>query len=208
MLFGETAFAQASFAAATGNIFAASIAETATVTDSVSTLQTFACNTADTVTATDAVFSSSQVNSAVSETATATDSLSANTAFPVSFSDTASVADAISSAYTASCSVSESITATDSIVTAATVLAQIQENITATDTIIRRLLWEQIDDTEVAGWVDILRPQTIGEIMTYGGSFFGDVSFASEYTISFNPLPVLWTDIDDTQTANWTEVVQ
>ena len=208
MLFGETAFAQASFAAATGNIFAASIAETATVTDSVSTRQTFACNTSDTATATDAVSSSSQVNSAVSETATATDSSSANTVFPVSFSDTASATDAISAKHTAICSVSESITATDSVVTAATVLAQIQENITATDTIIRRLLWEQIDDTEVAGWVDILRPQTIGEIMTYGGSFFGDVSFASEYTISFNPLPVLWTEVDDTQTANWTEVVQ
>jgi len=208
MLFGETAFAQASFASATGNIFAASIAETATVTDSVSTTQTFACNTADTVTATDAVSSLFQVNSAVSETSTATDSPSAKTIFPTVIDETASVADAISSAHTAPCSISESITATDSVVTAATVIAQIQENITATDTVIRRLLWEQIDDTEVAGWVDILRPQTVGAIMTYGGSFFGDVSFASEYTLSFNPLPVLWTEVDDTQTANWTEVVQ
>jgi hypothetical protein len=94
------------------------------------------------------------------------------------------------------------------VVTAATVIAQIQENITATDTILRRLLWEQIDDDQVPGWTDILRPETVEEIMTYGGSFFGDVSFASQFTIAFNPLPVLWTEVDDTQTANWTEVVQ
>jgi hypothetical protein len=94
------------------------------------------------------------------------------------------------------------------VVTAATLIAQIQENITATDTILRRLLWEQIDDDQVPGWTDILRPQTIGAIMTYGGSFFGDVPFASAYTLNLNPLPVLWTEVDDTQTPNWTEVVQ
>jgi len=71
---------------------------------------------------------------------------------------------------------------------------------------LRRLLWEQIDDTEVADWVDILRPQIIEEIMTYGGSFFGDVSFASQFTIAFNPLSVLWTQVDDTQVATWTQI--
>lgn len=92
--------------------------------------------------------------------------------------------------------------------TAATVIAQIQENITATDTILRRLLWEQIDDDQVPGWTDILQPQVVAQIMTFGGAFFGDVAFASAYTQDINPNPVLWTEIDDTQTPNWTEVVQ
>jgi hypothetical protein len=116
------------------------------------------------------------------------------------------------------------------VVTAASVIAQIQENITATDAILRRLLWEPIDDDEVVGWTDILRPQTIDNVMTFGGSFFGDIAFAADYTINLDPNPVFWTqinddqvatwtqindnttagwtDVDDTQTANWTEVVQ
>jgi hypothetical protein len=145
---------------------------------------------------------------AVDETSTATDTPSANTIFPVSTSDAASVADANSAAHTAPCSVSESVTATDTVQTAATVIAQIQENITATDTILRRLLWEQIDDTEVAGWTDILQPQVVSQVMTFGGAFFGDVAFASAYTQDINPNPVLWVEVNDTQTPNWTEVVQ
>jgi hypothetical protein len=104
--------------------------------------------------------------------------------------------------------VSEFISAADSVVTAATVLAQIQENITSTDTIIRRLLWEPIDDGEVAGWTDILRPRVIDTIMTFGGSFFGDTAFAGDAVINLDPNQLLWTDIDDSQIANWTDIVQ
>jgi len=68
--------------------------------------------------------------------------------------------------------------------------------------------WATINDDQTAVWVDILQPKVIDTIMAFGNSFFGDASVAADTTIYLNPLPVSWTDIDDTQTANWTEVVQ
>jgi hypothetical protein len=109
---------------------------------------------------------------------------------------------------TAAVTITESVTATDTVQTAATVIAQIQENVAATDVILRRLLWEQIDDTEIAGWTDILKPQVVESVMTFGGAFFGDVPYASAVTTELNPNPLLWVEINDTQTPNWTEVVQ
>jgi hypothetical protein len=126
----------------------------------------------------------------------------------VSTSDSSTASDATSTSHTAPCSITESVTATDTVQTAATVIAQIQENIAATDVILRRLLWEQIDDDQVPGWTDILRPQLVESVMTFGGAFFGDVAFASAYTQDINPNPVFWVEINDTQTPNWTEVVQ
>jgi hypothetical protein len=80
--------------------------------------------------------------------------------------------------------------------------------VTATDTILRRLLWELIDDDQIPGWTDITIPTTINDVATFGGMFFGDVSIAGQFNQTWIPDTERWTQIDDTQTANWTEVVQ
>jgi hypothetical protein len=144
----------------------------------------------------------------VAETSTSTDAPSSSTTLPAAISEAASVADTTSSLPNYACSVPESVTATDSVTTAASVIAQIQENITATDTILRRLLWELIDDDQTPSWTDITIPTTINDIATFGGMHFGDVSFAGQFNQSWIPNTERWTQIDDTQTPNWTEIVQ
>jgi hypothetical protein len=144
----------------------------------------------------------------IAESSTSTDTPSSNTTFPAAISDAASVADATSSLPNYACSVPESVAATDNLTNAASVIAQIQENITATDTILRRLLWEQIDDDQVPGWTDLANPTTINDVATFGGMFFGDVSIAGQFSRTWIPDTEHWTQINDTQTPNWTEVVQ
>jgi len=100
------------------------------------------------------------------------------------------------------------VTATDSFAAAASVIAQIQENITATDAILGRLLWELIDDDQTPNWTSIPATVTISDVATFGGMVFGDVSIAGQFNETWAPDSSQWTEIDDTQTPNWTEVVQ
>jgi hypothetical protein len=144
----------------------------------------------------------------IAESVTSTDTPSSSTTLPAAISEAASVADTTSSLPNYACSVPESVTATDNLTNAASVIAQIQENITATDTILRRLLWEVIDDDQTPSWTDITIPTTINDVATFGGMFFGDVSIAGQFNQSWIPDTEKWTQINDTQAPNWTEIVQ
>jgi hypothetical protein len=70
------------------------------------------------------------------------------------------------------------------------------------------LLWEPIDDDQAPGWTDITIPSTINDVATFGGLFFGDVSIAGQFNQTWIPDTSKWTDINDTQTPNWTDIVQ
>jgi hypothetical protein len=122
--------------------------------------------------------------------------------------EAASAADTTSSKHTAICLVSESVTATDTVTTAATVLASVQESVTAADAFVRRLLWEPIDDDQSPGWTSIPATVTINDVATFGGMVFGDVSIAGQFNETWAPDAAGWTQINDTQTPTWTEVVQ
>jgi hypothetical protein len=104
--------------------------------------------------------------------------------------------------------VSESVTATDTVTTAATVLASVQESVTAADAFVRRLLWEPINDDQSPGWSNVIPTSTINDVATFGGMVFGDVSLAGQFNETWAPDTAQWTQINDTQTPTWTEVVQ
>lgn len=83
-----------------------------------------------------------------------------------------------------------------------------QSAFATTDFAVGQILWYPIDDDAVANWTDILQPTTSETVITFGASYFGDGPFAGAFTISVDPLQVTWTAINDSQTANWAEVVQ
>ena len=66
--------------------------------------------------------------------------------------------------------------------------------------------WNNIDNAQLPGWVDILRPVTIEETAVFGGSNFGSVAFASSITTSYNPASTAWLPATNGQTPNWTLV--
>jgi hypothetical protein len=144
----------------------------------------------------------------VSETSTATDTPSSNTTFPTSVSEAASASDTTLSKLAAICSVSEFVTATDNLTNTALVFASVQESITAADAFVRRLLWEPIDDDQSPGWSSVVPLTTINDVATFGGLVFGDVSLAGQYINSWVPDTVQWTEINNSQTVTWTEIVQ
>jgi hypothetical protein len=41
----------------------------------------------------------------------------------------------------------------------------------------------------------------------FAGFSFGSMSFAGQLNTTYDPLPVSWTQIDDTQVPNWQEIV-
>jgi hypothetical protein len=104
--------------------------------------------------------------------------------------------------------VSESVTATDNLTNTALVFASVQESITAADAFVRRLLWEPIDDDQSPGWSNVIPTSTINDVATFGGMVFGDVSFAGQFNETWAPDTAGWTQINDSQTPTWTEVVQ
>ena len=59
-------------------------------------------------------------------------------------------------------------------------LSSVAEAITGADIIACRLLWENIDDSQTAGWTDISQPLIIDQ----------------------------WTEINNNQTPNWVNIVQ
>jgi hypothetical protein len=73
---------------------------------------------------------------------------------------------------------------------------------------VRRLLWEPIDDDQSPGWTDVIPTVTINDVATFGGMVFGDVSIAGQFNETWAPDKSQWTQINDTQTPTWTEVVQ
>jgi hypothetical protein len=73
---------------------------------------------------------------------------------------------------------------------------------------VRRLLWELIDDDQNPNWTSVIPTFTINDVATFGGMVFGDVSIAGQFNETWSPANPQWTQINDTQTPNWTEVVQ
>jgi hypothetical protein len=67
--------------------------------------------------------------------------------------------------------------------------------------------WNNIDNAQLPGWVDILRPVTIEETAVFGGSNFGSVAFASSITETYSAVAsAAWTNVNNSQTPGWTPI--
>jgi hypothetical protein len=131
-------------------------------------------------------------------------------AFFVSVSESAVAQDTVAAAanFAVGASISESATgAALDFVAAQTFAVSVSESASGLDALLSRELWEQIDDTQVADWTDILNPTTIEDIAVFGGANFGVVSFAGDLQQRYDPNPVVWNEIDDTQGTTWTDIV-
>jgi hypothetical protein len=231
-MFGTNAYAQAPFASAGGNAFFVSVSESAVAQDTVaavSSLPTYAVNVFEaTVAQDDAPVAGAVLTPSIAETAaardepssifiilaeliesvTAQDTLNTNTVFPAQLSEAAALADSARSNVNFQASLSESATGTAlDFVAAQTFAVSVSESAFGLDALLSRELWEQIDDTQVADWTDILNPTTIEDIAVFGGANFGVVSFAGDLQQRYDPNPVVWNEIDDTQGTTWTDIV-
>jgi len=65
-----------------------------------------------------------------------------------------------------------------------------------------------MDDNQSPGWWNVVPTLAIDDVATFGGLVFGDVSLAGQYINAWVPDTAQWTQINDSQTPTWTEVVQ
>jgi hypothetical protein len=225
-MFGTTAYAQSPFAAAQGNAFFAVIDDAAAASDSVFSLPTYSAQILETASSQDA--SSSQfvvyadaveavsgadttaslsvTNAAVSETASGQDTDTAFANFLAQVTNTASGVDAVVGLPNYFVLFSASGASADSPTGAASFVCLVAVTADGTDNIIGQPLWVLIDDSQTPGWTDLLIPTIIEDINVFGGASFGTVSFAGALRQNYNPNPVVWNPINDTQDAEWTNI--
>lgn len=206
-MFGTNTFSQVPFSAAPGLLYSAALSDTAVALMVVSAAAAFTPNISEAATSSDVFGTNFSVAASISETAVAIDTMTSSVVFPVQFSDAAVAQDQSRSAVNFLASLSESSIAQDSSYTYQAFLAAVSENAVGLDLLLGRELWEQIDDTQLAGWTDILVPTTIEDIAVFGGANFGVLSFAGNSTQRYDPNPVFWKQVDDTQDTVWTDIV-
>jgi hypothetical protein len=162
----------------------------------------------ETSTAQDDISSIFIIPTSVAETITAQDTPAANTLFPASFSDAAYPSEVVISNPRFETQIDENVSAVDAAPrTNATFRVAVLESLLALDTLLGRELWEPIDDTQIPDWTDVLIATTINDVAVFGSANFGSLSFAGNLTQSYNPNPVTWVQIDDTQDTVWTDIV-
>jgi hypothetical protein len=176
--------------------------------DLTAVTQNFNAQYSETASGLDEYVASFAYNTAVAETASGSEPITAALQLPATITEAASAADTLTVLPNYAISVIEGIIATDSPTTSSSVRAAIIEALTATDVNTRRLLWEDIDDDQVPGWTDIIRPQIINIVMSFGDGFFGDVSMAGSDAKSWIADTAQWTEINDDQNPGWTDIVQ
>jgi hypothetical protein len=209
--------------------FRATLAETASAVESVVCLPTYATRISETATATDAIASVSTVLALVAETTTAADATACIFVFPAAVNETVTATDTAVASLTVPARVSEASTASEtfaakatfsvrvseqttavlnSVVATTTVLASVLESVRAVDEVLGSFLWNDIDDTQIPGWTDILRVATIDEIAVFGGANFGVLAFAGDSVTTYLPAKTAWLEIDDTQIPGWTDILR
>lgn len=194
--FSDTATgADAISATATFNV---SFSDTATGLDAVSGGSVFSADFSDSATGADAVSTTATLNVSVSDTASGLDAVSAGLVFSAAFADTASGADSINAGGTFNVAFSDTASGADAISATATLIAAFSDAAAILDAPAVAASIFNVTLDEVASGLDSVSP---------AGSTF-NVSFSD--TGSITDLVVggyLWNPIDDTQTANWQNVV-
>ena len=198
--------------------------------DNYAATATFATDLVETLTLTDTQAGAwgAYVNQA--ESYTLTDQITVNVAFAGTLNEVITFAETITSGFSFFVNAAESLTLTD------TQTAQLGFNVSiAESTVISEVLaanaifnpviseviiytdsqcaigWFKINDDQDAKWGTT--PIVIEEVADFGGFTFGGIDFAgsmvrtrdSSYPLGYSPT-VVWTEVDDTETTNWTNI--
>ena len=206
-MFGTVAFAQSPFATMGGNAFQSVVGETAAASDSLASLPTYAAQFIDTVSSQDASGTQFVVYADVIEAVSGADTTFALYEINAFVFDAAFGLDVLTSVPTYSTRVSEATSIRDTDISSLpTYAARIAESTSVADSLLGQPLWVLIDDSQTPGWTDLLIPTIIDDIAVFGGASFGTVSFAGALRQNYNPNPVVWNPINDTQDAEWTNI--
>ena len=120
--------------------------------------------------------------------------------------------------------------ASPTAVAKASYYASINTAVIASEVYARRLLWEPIDDDQIPdwqqindtapttwalinddqnpNWTDVIQPERIDAVATFGGSFYATAPIAGTFQKAWIPNAEKWQEIDDTAPTVWTEIVQ
>lgn len=161
-MLGFTPLASDPFAAVGGGAsFSGEIAESTTISESVSALAVFvgvdleSSQAVDSTTVTASIFSA-----AAAETATASDSLIALLIFNAFVEEFSQIQDSTTvEASTFGASVSEQATGLDAFFTNVSFLASVSETATIADLLLARFLWELVNDQQSINWINIYAAQ-------------------------------------------------
>ena len=121
------------FPAATGNHYTANVADTVTVSDSLTATYHARPSVNDTVTVTDSLTEHQVGSASVSDTVSVTDSLRASEGYPTSVSDTVTVTDSLATHQADHASVSDTVTVTDATAEHQVLSVSVTDTVTVTD---------------------------------------------------------------------------
>ena len=175
-----------------------SFSDTATGTDTSSATLTLDAAFSDTATGSDALTTTATLDAAFSDTATGADALTTIATLGVAFSDTASGADALSVSTAFNVSLSETASGADELSATATLNVDFSDTATGLDAFAVAASTFNVSLSETATGLD--------EVSPAGSTFNVSLSDAGTITdlVAGN---YLWNPIDDTQSANWQNVV-
>lgn len=209
------------------NIYAATISEMATASETAAAVATFLSNISETVAASETMIARAVFGSTVAETVTASDSISSIVAFTSTISETAtasetvaaalgaatfaaSISETVTASETASAlvslqsAISETATASDSISSLVAFISAVSETATASDTIAAALANQtyaaSISETASASDVIVATIPTI-----YAASIIETISI-SDIAAMGVPSSDFWTQIGTTQLAGWGQI--
>jgi hypothetical protein len=178
--------------------FNVSFSDTATASDTILGGLLYSCDFSDTVTASDSIAGSLIYTSDIFESATGSDALSAASIFPVAFSDTATGSDALSAQMVFATAVSELATGADALSALVIFVSSVSETALVLDTPSVAASIFNVSLSELASGLDAVDA---------AGSIF-NVSLSETGAITDVVVGgYLWNPVDDTQSANWQNVV-
>lgn len=187
--------------------YAVSVQETTSSVFSTASTPTYSANVNLTTSSADETVCTFAFLSFINETTDAVDTINTQLLYPVSVSEAAVLTESpVSASVNFVVSFSAHAQAAAAFVVSSNFACTVIETGTAQDIFFGRFLWNDIDDTQVPVWTDILRPRIIEDIDVFGGSNFGVASYTASIRQSYNPNPVIWNPIDDQQNPNWTDV--
>ncbi len=216
--FSDTATGADTVAVA-ASTFGAAISDTATGADAVSSTGTFNVSVSDTATSADTVaVAASTFGAAFSDTATGVDAFSATAAFSAAFSDTATGADSLLAGLSFSAAFSDTATGADAVSTIATLGVEFSDAATGADAVSAAATLN-VFFSDTASGLDAPAVAASTFNASFSASAIGQDTPAvagSTFSVSLSETGAitdvvvggyLWNPIDDTQSANWQNVI-
>jgi hypothetical protein len=186
------------FQAAGGTTFNVSFSDTATGSDAVSASFAFNVSFSDTAVGADAFVAGIAFSAAFSDTATGADSLLAGLSFSAAFSDTATGADAVSTIATLGVEFSDAATGADAVSAAATLNVFFSDTASGLDA--PAVAASTFNASFSASAIGQDTPAVVGSTFNVSLSETGAIT---DVVVG----GYLWNPIDDTQSANWQNVI-